>query len=64
MRVLALVTDGFGGFGGIARYNQTLFEGLLASGDVDMVVLPDLVPPPACLWGRSSCAPAAVGQAS
>lgn len=41
MRVLALVTDGFGGTGGIARYNQSFLRALRQAGDVtELVVLP------------------------
>ena len=38
-RMLALVSDCYGMGGGIARYNQDLFEGL-AEGGADIVVLP------------------------
>lgn len=41
LRILALVTDAFGGYGGIARYNQDLLGALAASSEVsDIVVLP------------------------
>jgi len=41
MRVLALVTDAFGGHGGIAQYNCDLFQALCASRFVqDVFVLP------------------------
>jgi phosphatidylinositol alpha-1,6-mannosyltransferase len=41
MRVLALVTDAFGGNGGIARYNQALVRALAHSTSVsEIVVLP------------------------
>jgi phosphatidylinositol alpha-1,6-mannosyltransferase len=41
MRVLALVTDGFGGFGGIAQYNRDLLTTLAQCTDIgDVVVLP------------------------
>jgi phosphatidyl-myo-inositol dimannoside synthase len=41
MRVLALVTDAFGGYGGIAQFNRDLFQALCASRLVrDVVVLP------------------------
>ena len=38
-RMLALVSDCYGMGGGIARYNQDLFEGL-AEGGAEIVVLP------------------------
>ncbi len=38
-RILALVTDGYGARGGIARYNQDLFEAL-GDGGADILVLP------------------------
>jgi phosphatidyl-myo-inositol dimannoside synthase len=38
-RVLALVSDCYGSGGGIARYNQDLFEALV-EGDAEIVVLP------------------------
>lgn len=37
MRILALVTDGFGSFGGIAQYNSDLLSGLARSFRVDHV---------------------------
>lgn len=37
MRVLALLTDGIGGFGGIARYNIDLLEALLAVPNVRQI---------------------------
>jgi phosphatidylinositol alpha-1,6-mannosyltransferase len=40
-RILALVGDCYGAGGGIARYNQDLFEAL-AEGEADIVVLPRL----------------------
>ncbi len=40
-RILALVGDCYGAPGGIARYNQDLFEAL-ADGDADILVLPRL----------------------
>jgi phosphatidylinositol alpha-1,6-mannosyltransferase len=39
-RMLALVTDCYGMGGGIARYNQDLFEALVEEGGADIVVLP------------------------
>lgn len=46
MNVLALVTDGFGGHGGIARYNQDLLAALSASDKVERIlVLPRRAPP-------------------
>lgn len=44
MRVLALVTDAFGGFGGIAAYNRN-FLSALADGGARLVVLPRLGTP-------------------
>src|SRR5690242_1928869 len=41
IRVLALVTDAFGGHGGIAQYNRD-FLGALARCDGDVIVLPRL----------------------
>jgi glycosyltransferase involved in cell wall biosynthesis len=44
VRVLALVTDAYGGHGGIAQYNRDLLDALGASAAVDVVVaLPRLV---------------------
>jgi phosphatidylinositol alpha-1,6-mannosyltransferase len=40
-RILALVGDCYGARGGIARYNQDLFESL-ADGDVEILILPRL----------------------
>ena len=40
-RILALVGDCYGARGGIARYNQDLFEAL-ADGDVEILILPRL----------------------
>ncbi len=40
-RILALVGDCYGGPGGIARYNQDLFEAL-AEGDADILIVPRL----------------------
>ena len=40
-RILALVSDCYGAGGGIARYNQDLFEALV-EGDADIVILPRL----------------------
>lgn len=41
MKILALVTDAFGGYGGIARYNQDFLRALAASGKIrELVVLP------------------------
>lgn len=41
MKVLALVTDGFGASGGIAHYNQNLFSALAGTGpDRQVVVVP------------------------
>lgn len=45
IRVLALVTDAFGGYGGIARYNQDILEAIASAEFVkDVVVLPRLGP--------------------
>ncbi|WPZ37244.1 glycosyltransferase family 4 protein (plasmid) [Thalassobaculum sp. OXR-137] len=45
LRVLLLVSDAFGGHGGIARFNRDLTEALSASGAVrEVVVLPRRVP--------------------
>src|SRR6266540_2139587 len=41
LRVLALVTDAFGGHGGIAQYNRHFFSSLAACDRIgDVVVLP------------------------
>src|SRR5262249_48786901 len=41
MRILALLTDGFGAAGGIARYNQDLMLALsLCSGVSEVIALP------------------------
>jgi phosphatidylinositol alpha-1,6-mannosyltransferase len=46
--MLALVTDAFGGRGGIAQYNRDLFGALIGSGAVSSItVLPRLAPDPA-----------------
>jgi phosphatidylinositol alpha-1,6-mannosyltransferase len=46
--VLALVTDAFGGRGGIARYNRDLLSAMARSPSVDKItVLPRLCPDPA-----------------
>src|SRR5262245_22336994 len=43
MRVLALVTEAFGGYGGIAQYNRDLLGALSASDLIsEIVVLPRL----------------------
>jgi phosphatidylinositol alpha-1,6-mannosyltransferase len=41
-RILALVGDCYGGPGGIARYNQDLFEALADGGAADILILPRL----------------------
>lgn len=41
-RILALVGDCYGARGGIARYNQDLFEALAETGDAEIVILPRL----------------------
>lgn len=41
MKLLALVSDAFGGSGGIARYNRDLFSALISSGgESEIVVIP------------------------
>ena len=41
MRILGLVTDAFGGYGGIAKYNCDLFNALAAiSSDYEIMILP------------------------
>ena len=41
LRVLGLVTDAFGGFGGIARYNRDFFSALAACNEIsDVIILP------------------------
>ncbi|MBL0900865.1 MAG: glycosyltransferase [Reyranella sp.] len=42
VRILALVGDCYGARGGIARYNQDLFEALAEKGDAEIVILPRL----------------------
>lgn len=46
MRILALVTDAFVGYGGIARYNCDLLDALagISDDDVDITILPRLGP--------------------
>ena len=45
MKILALVTDAFGGYDGIAQYNRDLITALAASSDVaELHVLPRLTP--------------------
>jgi phosphatidylinositol alpha-1,6-mannosyltransferase len=57
MHVMALVTDGFGGFGGIARYNQDFLTALSASSAVEGVsVLPRRTP------GRVAALPEKIAQ--
>ncbi len=47
MRVLALMTDAFGGYGGIAQYNRDLADALAAVPAIDEVeVLPRYAPDP------------------
>lgn len=58
MRILALATDAYGGYGGIARYNRDLAEALAARHDVGRVeILPRLAP-------RREPLPARVRQAA
>ena len=46
-RVLALVTDAFGGIGGIARFNRNLLGALAANQDIAQVVaIPRVIPLP------------------
>jgi len=45
LRILALVTDAFGGYGGMAKFNRDLLEGLSADSDVsEVVAVPRLIP--------------------
>ena len=46
LNLLALVTDAFGGRGGIAQYNRDLLGALAGSGAVSVRVLPRLAPDP------------------
>lgn len=47
MRILALVTDAFGGHGGIAKFNRDLLTALTDAPNVDKVVaVPRLIPEP------------------
>jgi phosphatidylinositol alpha-1,6-mannosyltransferase len=47
LRIAALLTDAYGGFGGISRFNRDFLEGLDASGRVDRVhAFPRLIPEP------------------
>ena len=44
-RVLALVTDAFGGYGGIAQYNRDLISALAETSDsIAIEVLPRMAP--------------------
>src|SRR5215467_1273629 len=54
-KVLAFVTDAFGGRGGIAQYNRDLLGALADTGTVSVRVLPRLAPDPAAI-------PAAISQ--
>lgn len=54
MRILALVTDGFGGFGGIAAYNRHFLAALAEQGH-EVLVLPR--------YGEAAGLPAGVTQA-
>lgn len=48
MQILALVTDAFGGHGGIAKFNRDLLSALCAASGVEKVTaLPRLLPEPA-----------------
>jgi phosphatidyl-myo-inositol dimannoside synthase len=38
MRILALMPDPYGGFGGIAQYNRDLFDALCASSEVESIL--------------------------
>ena len=40
LRVLALVTDAFGGHGGVAQYNRHLLSSLAACDGIEVIVLP------------------------
>ena len=60
MKILALITEGFGGLGGIARYNSDFLPALSSSGpEVSIVVLPRIskgVPdklPPKMIWKKA-----------
>lgn len=58
MRILALVTDAFGGYGGIAQYNRDLIGALAAVNSVSKVeVLPRIAPE-----GARAALPAKVRQ--
>jgi phosphatidylinositol alpha-1,6-mannosyltransferase len=46
LKLLALVTDAFGGRGGIAQYNRDLLGALAAAGSVSVRVLPRLIRDP------------------
>ena len=47
LRMLMLLTDGFGGFGGIAKFNRDFLQALDACELVERVqALPRLVPDP------------------
>lgn len=63
-RILALVTDAFGGYGGIAQYNRDLMTALSASSVVDdVVVLPRIAPgQPGTLPAKVRQVPAVAGR--
>jgi glycosyltransferase involved in cell wall biosynthesis len=47
VNIVMLLTDGFGGFGGIAKFNRDFIQGISASSIVErMYVLPRLIPHP------------------
>ncbi|HXI70572.1 MAG TPA: asparagine synthase (glutamine-hydrolyzing) [Verrucomicrobiae bacterium] len=61
LRVLVLLTDGFGGFGGIAKFNRDLLAALCShEGVTEVVALPRLMPeasgplPPKLTWVTAS----------
>lgn len=62
MRVLALATDGFGGFGGIARYNAAFLRSLAEHGLVSEVVVVPRAGDPAMAPESVQQLPAAASQ--
>ena len=47
LKILMLLTDGFGGFGGIAKFNRDFIRALSSSDDVaEIVAIPRLMPEP------------------
>ena len=48
LRILALVTDAFGGYGGIAQYNRNLLTALTSAAEnIEIFVQPRIGPPTA-----------------